>query len=77
MDNLIESLGLNMTLIAQIFNFIMLIIFLMVPIVLLIYLFSVINDIRRRVHNIEKILMENKRAFKMIFPLKVRGYFLI
>jgi len=62
MSGLIETLGLNMTFVAQIFNFIVLFIFLMVPIVLLAYLFSAINDIRRRVRNIENILTEIKEA---------------
>lgn len=35
-------------------------VFLILPIILLIYLFSVINDIRNRVRNIESILMEKK-----------------
>jgi len=58
MGNLIGSFGLNMTFVAQIFNLIMLLVFLVLPIILLIYLFSVINDIRNRVRNIESILME-------------------
>lgn len=68
MSSLIESLGLNMTFVAQILNFILLAVFLIVPIVLLIYLFSVINDIRRRVRNIENILTEIKEAKKNNFP---------
>ncbi|AGL03442.1 hypothetical protein Desgi_4188 [Desulfoscipio gibsoniae DSM 7213] len=62
MGSLIESLGLNMTFAVQILNFILLVVFLIMPIVLLIYLFSIINDIRRRVRNIEKILTEIKDA---------------
>jgi len=56
MGSLIESIGLNLTVAAQVINFILLLIFLVVPIGLLIYFFSAVNDIRRRVANIENIL---------------------
>ncbi|KAF1084313.1 hypothetical protein SPSYN_02089 [Sporotomaculum syntrophicum] len=64
MGGLIESLGLNMTFVAQILNFILLTVFLIVPILLFIYIFFVINDIRQRVRNIENILIEIKVAKK-------------
>ncbi len=61
-SNLIGSLGLNMTFFAQILNLIILAVFLILPIVLLVYLFSAINDIKHRVRNIENILMHIKEA---------------
>ncbi|HBX24516.1 MAG TPA: hypothetical protein DEF34_12935 [Desulfotomaculum sp.] len=61
-SNLIGSLGLNMTFFAQILNLIILAVFLILPIILLVYLFSAINDIKHRVRNIENILMHIKEA---------------
>jgi len=55
LGNIIQGVGLNMTLVAQIINFAMLIIFLIVPIVLLVYLFSTLNDLRARMRKIEEI----------------------
>jgi len=61
-SNLIGSLGLNMTFFAQILNLIILAVFLILPIILLLYLFSAINDIKHRARNIENILMHIKEA---------------
>jgi len=69
MGSLIEAIGLNSTMVAQVINFIMLVIYLIIPIGLLIYFFSAINDIRRRVVNIESILTEIKEQ-QADFPSK-------
>jgi len=69
MGSLIEAIGLNSTMVAQVINFIMLVIYLIIAIGLLIYFFSAINDIRRRVVNIESILTEIKEQ-QTDFPSK-------
>lgn len=57
---MVEGLGLNSTVVAQIFNFLMLIIFMFVPIAVLIYLFSRLNGLSRRIAKIGEVLVEIK-----------------
>lgn len=64
MENIIQGVGLNITMVAQIINFVMLIIFLAVPIVLLVLLFSILNDLRTKVRKIEEILTDIKDGLK-------------
>jgi len=61
MVSLIEYFNFNSTLVAQIFNFILLTI---VPLVVLIYFFHAMRDIKRRVGNIERSLTEIKEQQK-------------
>lgn len=58
---MMHSWGLNSTIVAQIFNFVILLLFLTLPVIILVYLFRLLRHYRSldsRIRKLEEILME-------------------
>lgn len=58
MGGVVNTFGLNATLVAQVFNLIILLCFTFLPIIFLIYIFIQFSNLKQRVRKLEEIIME-------------------
>lgn len=58
MEGVVNSLNLNATLVAHIFNLIILLCFTIIPIILLVYIFFQFKDLKQRVRKLEEVMIE-------------------
>jgi len=56
--DVVNSLNLNATLVAQIFNLIILLCLTFLPIIFLVFIFIQFNNLKQRVRRLEEILMD-------------------
>ncbi len=61
MGEIIQTLGLNATIVAQIFNLIVIIIFLVMPVVIILGIFRYFRSLDTRVRKLEEILIERSQ----------------
>lgn len=65
LEGAMNSLGLNATLVAQIFNLIILLCFTILPVAILVYIIIQFNNLKQRVRKLEEILIEKtNKTFK-------------
>lgn len=61
MGEIIQTLGLNATIVAQIFNLIVIIIFLVMPVVIILGIFRYFRSLDTRVRKLEEILIDRSQ----------------